>query len=543
MGTIDFDRGTGVANLVSAGSSDVFVAKYDAAGNYIWAKRMGGADQEFGKSIAIDANYNVYTTGYWSNTADFDPGAGIFNMITNGGPNDAFISKLDASGNFIFAKQFAGASHTYGYSIDLDASGNIYTTGYFGGTVDFNPGAGTFNLSTTLGGDIFVSKLDGNGNFVWAKAIIGNTTGNDIGHSIVVDDAQNVYITGIFTGTADFDPGVGVYNLTTTAYTNAYVCKLDGNGNFSWAIKCGDANTIDAKSIALDNNQNVYITGFYVNTVDFNPGADVFNLTSNNGSADAYILKLADCPLPSSPVSISGSNSICEASSTTYSIASVSEASNYVWNLPLGWTGSSNTTSIDVVAGITGGDITVYAENGCGNSSTQSLPVIVNPNPIVSLILTPEFLCENSSSTTLSGGFPEGGLYSGNGIIGSDFDPSLAGMGIHSIDYTYIDVNSCSNVATDTITVNTCLALTQSNFSSKIEVFPTPSNDLLTIRCEEFSNNQGSISIYSILGEKIFSIQSHSVTNQIDISQFSSGVYFAEIEIGNQTNIVKMIKQ
>jgi hypothetical protein len=625
MGTVDFDQGAGVANLISAGSSDVFIAKYDASGNYIWAKRIGGTDQDFGKSIALDANFNVYTTGYWSWAADFDPGVGVYNMTTGGSDSDSFISKLDASGNFVYAKQFAGPTQTYGYSIDVDPSGNVYSTGYFGGTVDFDPGAGIYNLSTTLGGDIYVSKLDVSGNFLWAKAIIGNTTSNEIGYDIVVDNSQNVYFTGVFTGTADFDPSAGVYNLTTTAYSNAYVCKLDGNGNFSWAINWGDASSDDAKSIAIDNNQNLYITGFYVNTVDFDPGEGVNNLTSNNASGDMYILKLSDCTVvsapsgitgntticaassntysvpavsgatsytwtlpsgwsgtsstnsitttsnstsgditvrannscgpstattlavsvetqPSAPGAITGPASLCESSNQTYSIASVSGATNYVWNLPNGWTGTSISISIDAQAGLTGGNITVQAENACGTSTIQSYSVVVNPLPIVSLNLSPDFLCENSSSTALSGGLPAGGVFSGTGINAAEFVPAIAGLGTHTITYSYTDANSCSNNATDNIVVDACLGLHETNYSNEVELFPSPTTGEFTIRCAEFSNHQGTITIYTILGEVIYSKQTQSSQNLIDISQFSAGNYYAKIEIGNRINVVEIIK-
>ena len=94
----------------------------------------------------MDASGNVYTTGYFQGTVDFDPGAGTFNL-TSAGLQDIFISKLDAAGNFVWAKQLGGTLNDVGYSIALDTSGNVYTTGFFRDTVDFDPGAGTFNLT------------------------------------------------------------------------------------------------------------------------------------------------------------------------------------------------------------------------------------------------------------------------------------------------------------------------------------------------------------------------------------------------------------
>ena len=102
---------------------------------------------------------------------DFDPGAGTFNLTASNVYNDIFISKLDASGNFVWAKSIGGSNEDRGYSIATDASGNVYISGQFSGTVDFDPGAGIFELTSELSSDTFILKLDASGNFVWAKTM------------------------------------------------------------------------------------------------------------------------------------------------------------------------------------------------------------------------------------------------------------------------------------------------------------------------------------------------------------------------------------
>ncbi len=191
-----------------------------------WAKSMGGADPDYGLSIALDGSGNVYTTGFFEGTADFDPGAGVFNL-TSAGYRDIYISKLDASGNFVWAKAMGGAFDDLGSSIAIDGSGNVYTTGYFSGTVDFDPGAGVFNLTSAGFEDIFISKLDASGNFVWANAMGGADP--DYGSSIALDGSGNVYTTGFFEGTADFDPGAGVANLTSAGSSDIFVAKYFQN--------------------------------------------------------------------------------------------------------------------------------------------------------------------------------------------------------------------------------------------------------------------------------------------------------------------------
>ncbi len=288
-GTVDFDPGAGTFNLTSAGDADVFISKLDAAGNFIWAKQLGGTSWDNGFSIALDASGNVYTLGDFSNTVDFDPGAGSFNL-TSVGASDMFISKLDAAGNFIWAKQLGGTNSVAPRSISLDASGNIYTTGGFRGTADFDPGSGTFNLTSGGNTDIFISKLDAVGNFVWAKQLLGGST-NEVGNSIAVDASGNVYTTGLFEGTVDFDPGIGTFNLTSGSNIDVFISKLDASGNFVWAKQLGGTDWNDGSSIAIDASGNVYTTGAFGGTVDFDPGVNTVNLTSGGGS-DIFISKL-----------------------------------------------------------------------------------------------------------------------------------------------------------------------------------------------------------------------------------------------------------
>jgi len=287
QGIADFDPGAGTANLTSSGSNDIFISKLDASGNFVWVKQFAGTSSNVGTSIAVDALGNVYTTGYFNGTANFDPGAGTANL-TSAGFTDAFISKLDASGNFVWVKQFTGTSSIYGFSIAVDASENVYTTGYFFQTADFDPGPGTFNLTSAGYDDVFISKLDASGNFVWVKQF--GDIYNDRGTSIAVDASGNVYTAGSFYETIDFDPGAGVFNLTSSGYADFFISKLDASGNFVWAKKMGGSSSETEISIAIDASENVYCTGRFQGTINVNSGPGITNLTSN-GAFDIFISK------------------------------------------------------------------------------------------------------------------------------------------------------------------------------------------------------------------------------------------------------------
>jgi hypothetical protein len=289
--TSDFDPGTGTFDLTSAGIDDVYISKLDSDGNFVWAKRIGSTGFDEGWGIAVDLTGNVYISGHYQNTVDFDPGAGVSNHTASGG--DIFIIKLDTNGNFVWGVSMgsAGIGDEYGYGITTDASGNVYTTGVFTSIVDFNPGAGIFNLTSAGNYDVFISKLDTDGNFIWAKQLGG--TQSDNGRSIALDGSGNIYTSGYFRGTADFDPGAATFNITSTSvFYDVFVSKLDPSGNFVWAKNMGGAEDDLAQSIAIDPTGNVYTTGYFFATADFDPGAATFNLTAAGSSADIFISKL-----------------------------------------------------------------------------------------------------------------------------------------------------------------------------------------------------------------------------------------------------------
>ncbi len=286
----DFDPDTNNYYLTSNGSQGIYISKLDTSGNFVWAKSMGGNSNDLGYSITVDIFGNIYTTGWFQNTIDFDPGANTHNL-TSEGNYDIFISKLNSSGNFIWAKTIGGMSDDFGSKIITDQFGNIYIIGYYRGNVDFNPGIESYYLNSTGTSDIFILKLDSQGNFIWSKSFGGLHI--DSGRSIAIDKSGNIYATGTFNETADFDPSNSMYNLTSKGNADIFIFKLDYSGNFIWAKSIGGLSIDVGNSIVVDTSGSVYTTGYFYGTVDFNPNIGSYNLTSN-GSDDIFILKLDD---------------------------------------------------------------------------------------------------------------------------------------------------------------------------------------------------------------------------------------------------------
>lgn len=281
-GTVDFDPGPGVSNHTSVGAyGSPFIVKLDTAGNYVWVLPIevaGGSS-----AITFDPSGNIYVTGYFSGTGDFDPGPGTANL-TAPTPSGTFVLKMSAAGNYIWAKGFGGNST----GIIVDASGNVCTTGFFQSIADFDPGAGTVNLTPAGMSDGYIQKMDASGHFIWANSIGG--PGDDAILGIAVNAAGDIYTAGNFQGTVDFDPGSGTDNYTSAGGYDGFIHKLGASGNFAWAITYGSVNYDAVAAIASDAAGNIHVSGIYSGTVDFDPGSGTDYHTA--ADMDAFVIKL-----------------------------------------------------------------------------------------------------------------------------------------------------------------------------------------------------------------------------------------------------------
>jgi hypothetical protein len=228
-GIVDFDPGSGVDNQTCNGVVDAFLSKFDSSGNFKWARTWGGGVYDYGFGVAVDGTGNAYVTGDFYDTVDFDPGPGVDNHTSNGEP-DAFLSKFDSSGNFLWAKTWGGNSSETGCGVTVDISGNVYVRGLFYLTVDFDPGPGVDNHISNGEYDAFLSKFDSSGDFFWAKTWGG--IDYDYGYGVAVDGTGNAYVTGSFRSTVDFDPGSGVDNHVSNGYEDAFLSKFPPDGTW-----------------------------------------------------------------------------------------------------------------------------------------------------------------------------------------------------------------------------------------------------------------------------------------------------------------------
>ncbi len=266
----------------------LFVTNIIAQPNFDWGVSYGGTSTDYGASVAVDNSGNLVVGGsFFSPTVDADPGPGTKNLTVSG--TDGYISKFDQNGSFQWVLQIGGSNSDACLMVKLDPLGNIYATGYFSGTVDFDPGTGIFNMTANGTGDAFIIKLGVNGNLIWAKQV--GAIGTTVGNGIAIDNSGNVLIAGQYGSTCDFDPGPGVFNLTSAGSNDAFVLKLDANGNFLWAKSLGGTSSEYAHDIDQAGANGIIVVGEFQGAADFNPGSGVFSLTSN-GMRDGFAVML-----------------------------------------------------------------------------------------------------------------------------------------------------------------------------------------------------------------------------------------------------------
>ena len=369
IGTCDFDPGPGVFNLTPAGNEDIILFKWNSSGDFVWANIMGGTSSDYGTSLYVSPNGTTYLTGFFRGVVDFDPGPGSVSLNSGGAQSDIFIARYNTSGNLVWAKKMGGTSNDRAFALDMDSTGKFCISGYFGGIVDFDPGAGIFNMNAGTGDDAFIARYDTLGNFVWAKQIADASS-----DALATDSIGNVYVTGQCNVT-DIDPGPGVFTITPPGNVAIYILKLDPTGNFIWGGDMASTSSTGViYSVALDKSGGIICSGEFFDSLDVDPGVGVHYVTGIN---NAFVVKIGSTSGTTQPSSITGDASICTGSTEVYSVINDPGVSSYTWTLPAGWTGTSNTNSIHVTAGSSGGTISVTANAACGSSIPQTLNVTV----------------------------------------------------------------------------------------------------------------------------------------------------------------------
>lgn len=286
-GTADFNP-TGIqTNLSSNGSTDIFIIKLSAAGNLLWAKSIGGNAADQGNDILVNNLGEVYVTGSFRGTVDFNPGIGSF-LLQSQGVNNAFILKLDPNGNFIWARAITSNGDSKGNSLSQASGNRINLAGSFTNLTDFSLDGTGFYENSNGSEDAFIIRIKANGDRDRHK-VFGGTSVDRI-TAISTLSNQHTYLTGSFSDVVDFNPGFGVNELTADGDQDGFILSLDSNLNHRFAFKFGGIDLDQATDINLDSQGDIYVSGYFSGSADFDPTSNSAILISNGGQ-DGFLAK------------------------------------------------------------------------------------------------------------------------------------------------------------------------------------------------------------------------------------------------------------
>lgn len=598
--------------LSSTGDADIFVAKYTSAGLCEWAFSVGQTGTDVGLDIAVGSGSNpdIYVVGTFadnSNATDFDPiGGGSFSR-TAAGTLDGFLAKYNTNGEAQFVNTFGfSSSINIPSGVALHGSDVFITGTFIGGTV---LDGSTLLASSGSSFDAYFAKYNSSGTHQWSYQI-GNTD-DDRGVDIAVD-ANRVYITGAFSGTVDFDPGLGTVNLTSNGSTHkdVFVAAYTDGGTSAtlvWAVQAGgteaDDMTVEAigesgLGIASDGT-NVYVTGNIRGTAAINFGGS--NTVTPSGGDDAFIASyLGSTGANNWAVAIGGSstdfgNTIAVSGSSVYVAGQYQGTANFNPNGTALNKMSVENDDIYVVKYPTSGThgsietegIIITEQSGPStNNEDAALGIAINGSgePIVTGYFEHLIDFDNSSSTSSGAtdnnqdrdifivsyktiAFPVEFTYfkgqateSGNVLTwetasekdnaGFEVQRSLdgrnwevlgfeagAGYSILPIQYNFTDAQPAEGInyyrlkQTDfdgAFEYSNVISINNSGAAAPLTLMPNPVNDVLNI-----NNGQGLASIYNALGQKVAEFNINDAQATYNVNQLPKGQYIISIQRAN----------
>lgn len=604
-GLVDFDPGPGNSFLSGAGNEDVFIHKLDSSGNFQWARRVGGPGPDWGRTICIDSLNYIYVGGTAAPSADFDPGTGSL-ILPSAGGYDAFVLKLNDSGNLVWAKNFGGLGSEWVLSVKAGHSGFLYLTGFFGQTADFDPGSGSAPMSSNGGHDVFFLKLDTAGNFNWVKAFGG--TGTDEGVAITLTDAGHVCLTGSYTGlSVDLDPGAGTQSFT--AYdltTDIFIQKFDTAGDLVWVRVFGGDHLDEPASIKHDSAGNIYTTGLFRNSVDFNPGTSAFILTTlfdecpgmflqklspsgifewaistdcssvgmdvhvdNSGGiyvagafggdvdfdpwdevfelsgsgvlSNTFVMKLGPCISPDTPVISSSGTVVCAGDSAELFISSGNLNSAVEWQWFDNFCGGNLIGSGSSIM-VSPLSTTTYYAWGSANCTGPGVCDVITINASapfnISVLVEDEMTgMDGSISLTVSGATnPYVFQWTGPGGFSSS-NEDVSGLSEGYYEVIISDANGCDT----TLTFGILSYVNIENDESLFSVAPNPVTDFFQVINSGISGIS-SLKLLDLSGRILYEAELTSEEYFVDMSGFEDGTYILILSSGDHNTVLKIVK-
>lgn len=522
-GTTDFDPSAETTMLEAPIHGKTALQKLDTDGNLIWVKTFESVGDDNGihgngmviNALQIDHQNNLYLIGSFTKTVDFDPGdEEVLKTVTAYEKEDIFILKLNSHGNFLWVHTLGSEQKDEATDFTIDRNGDLCIIGTFCLTVDFDPSEEINEMSALEnGGDVFILKLDKDGNFLWSRSIESNAM--DYAECVLTDKANNIYIGGGYSQEADFDGSEVIYSKMAAGMTDGFLVKLNEFGDFKWV------KTVEGKQYALitsmdiDTENNLYVSGdFTGEEVHFDFETESALLSSKGGS-DIFLFKIANDEL--------------------------------IWLKQFGGTGYDRHSIIEI-----------SAKNTLYISGSYSANIDVDPSDT-------EFILPHTEALELHSDFflatitNEGNLIQAihfNGTNndhctglkkGTDGSVYLVGqvqslLDLNPSDDSYIVTGEESYPTGYVVKLNDAsLGLNQEN-QPTVSLYPNPVQDLFQIQLNKTYKNIN-VTILNHTGQVI---QSHMFRHMANLQlalNAPSGIYLVKIETGTTSSILKLVKR
>lgn len=439
----------GTATYSTSGTFNGLIAKYDAAGNYLWSFSLGATGDNKGVGIDTDNNKDIIISGTFSGAVNFNPLGASYNLSSPG--TASYIAKYTSSGQLIWVKVINGNTAT---NIAVDrSSNNIFATGTYS-TVIFDP-ANTLNA--TAGQAMFIARYAQDGSFIWAKGIDGSNA--SVSNNGITVKNDNVYISGYFNGTVDFDGSAGSAIINYHGQRDLFLLKYNVDGDYQWAVTAGNnscSNTL-GRAVGVDGYNDILFSGTFCSTVNFDvSGCSSYNLTATSPTRDAFLAKYTPSAagLASNTITAPAITSFCGPFDPAIILGSTPTggAGTYDYH----WQSSTNGVNFTDIPGAVGKDYdppsitaTVYYRRivGSGNCNldiSSNIVQIIQQNTTANNTITAPSVaqfCGSGDPDIITGSIPTGnnGAYtyqwqsSTDGVNFSDltgatlkdFDPSV----------------------------------------------------------------------------------------------------------------------
>jgi gliding motility-associated-like protein len=470
-GTTTFGSSSGTPpQLTSSGSTDIYIAKYNASGVAQWAKKAGGAGEDMGIDITQDKNGNLFVGGNVSCCGVTSVTFGSLASFSSSGAWDAFVAKCDSSGNWLWVNRMSGTGHDGCPTVGVDPAGNVYAYGGFSGVATFTTTSGSSVTQTSSGGyDLYFCKYNNAGVLKWYQK--ASSSGDDYMSALTIGDDGNIYMLGTFYNTLTFGTGSTAKTLSSAGGQDICFAKHDSNGVVQWVQKAGGTLDDEGGNIALDKNGDYIITGGFLNSLTFG------NISlSSTGGRDIFVAKSAVLSIVTNDASFCGGDS---------TILKVDSLSQYTYQWKKNGTDISGQTSNSYWASSAGTYYILRTNTSCNEKDSAIFVVTESPKPIPKFIYSDTCLNSGVSFTDQST-VSTGTIISRKWNFG-DGDTSTAASIIHPFD-------SAVNYSVKLISTNSYGC--RDSITKNISVNPSPTagfsfSDICSDSAATFTNQSG----------------------------------------------------